>query len=317
MCSPSSRLALPESSLYKLRKRYNLSKIVSLRKFSSAPAFVYPHCMNWLRRLLGQRPAWIPADWPHGPWDDEEQDDLVNIDVLDIHSTLRRQMANGAWAGTVTVPPLHPWAAIRSWQDAQAEIPVSLPFHAITPLSDGSLRLLFRYDDLDHAVPKYGLRPGKRYVTFKEAESDMRRLVHAAYAAVHRPEWMQSEWPDGPWNYEPGWREEFQASGYPCDLRRSHAGFWAGYVSLPASHPWSDHPDDLHGVRVHGGITYSGLSGMKFKVGFDAGHVLDATPADGFLHQGSTYRTRAFMREQCRSLAKQARRAAEGGSWRR
>ena len=116
----------------------------------------------------------------------------------------------------------------------------------------------------------------------------------------------KSEWPEGPWTYEPD-RVDFEHLGLPCLALRNSMGGWCGYVGVPPGHPmhrfeynqclqsceepYCEHsPDCL--VSAHGGLTYSGAcSGVICHVpkpgepddvwwfGFDCGHSGDLLPS--------------------------------------
>lgn len=59
-------------------------------------------------------------------------------------------------------------------------------------------------------------------------------------------------------------------------------GYGCGYIGVPPEHPWyGQHYDNLHGVDVHGGLTYSDNSVGKepadgyWWLGFDTAHYTD------------------------------------------
>lgn len=129
-------------------------------------------------------------------------------------------------------------------------------------------------------------------------------------------------WPSGPWDTEPDheiWTDE--NTGYVCAIRRVSGGALAGYIAVPAGHPWHgadydnacEHPDDngvwlgvspgWRMVSVHGGLTYSGSSWRDSErdgagtglfsdadpdvwwFGFDCAHAFDLRPGDMALYR--------------------------------
>lgn len=110
--------------------------------------------------------------------------------------------------------------------------------------------------------------------------------------------------PDEPWLTEPD-SARFEASGYPCALRRALFGIWCGYVGVFESHPWfglapRDRVTPLHdtlaetygpfdlfleltrpdrpdgklalslAMHVHGGVTFAGKSDVADPLPLDA-----------------------------------------------
>ncbi len=143
-------------------------------------------------------------------------------------------------------------------------------------------------------------------------------------------------WGEGPWSTEPDkvqWTDA--ATGLPCLVVRGGGGALCGYVGVAAGHPFFEVPYS-HGpgdrLDVHGGITYSdrcqeggdegraichipepGQPAHVWWLGFDTAHLGDLTPefdrlttrlGDGGGY-GETYRTVAYVREQCADLARQ------------
>lgn len=124
----------------------------------------------------------------------------------------------------------------------------------------------------------------------------------------------RSNWPKGPWNEEPfdkiQWQDE--TTGLPCMARRNpQLGFWCGYVGVTKDHPaFQQHYSDVH-VSVHGGLTFSDHCepANVWWLGFDCGHSWDDNPyfakKEFRFRVDSTYKTLAFVQEQCRELARQ------------
>lgn len=141
----------------------------------------------------------------------------------------------------------------------------------------------------------------------------------------------KTKWGPGPWQDEPD-RVEFEHQGFPCLIvRQRDLGNLCGYVAVPPGHPW--HGKDAGDVEpspdVHGGLTYAdachgdvchapkpGEPDDVWWLGFDCSHLGDVSPGTvsylkerliggGFSHHDS-YRTVAYARRQCMSLAEQA-----------
>ena len=156
----------------------------------------------------------------------------------------------------------------------------------------------------------------------------------------------KAPWGPGPWQDEPDkeqWADE--ATGLPCLVKRSRlGGNLCGYVGVPDGHPWSgQHYGDIGDDRadVHGGLTYSGAcqEGPEdatichvpgpgepdhvWWLGFDCGHAWDIMPAMEArdLERGwplirdrdTTYKTVAYVKAECASLARQAAAVAAAG----
>jgi len=135
-------------------------------------------------------------------------------------------------------------------------------------------------------------------------------------------------WGVGPWLDEPD-RKEWKdaATGYPCLAHRNmHGGNWCGYVAVPPGHPAHGKEYDDVDVRVHGGLTYSGLCNGHichvaepgepddvYWLGFDCHHCDDYAPAfvergkeiGCYAHPTEEYRTLAYVEGECASLAQQ------------
>lgn len=104
-------------------------------------------------------------------------------------------------------------------------------------------------------------------------------------------------WPAGPWDEE-GDKEVWKTdAGLPGMIARNRMGAWCGYVAVTGEHPlYGKSYDDVHeeipGLEVHGGLTYSGKcqghichvpepgeSDDVFWFGFDCNHAGDEAPA--------------------------------------
>lgn len=135
-------------------------------------------------------------------------------------------------------------------------------------------------------------------------------------------------WPPGPWDGEPDaahWTDD--ATGLPCRaLRHPIMGHWCGYVGIGPEHPLYARPDASWAadVTVHGGITYAQMAAPDHPrpdgpplwwIGFDCGHLHDASP-HGYalareeggcmaIQPNEHYRTLAYVRGECASLAAQ------------
>ena len=135
---------------------------------------------------------------------------------------------------------------------------------------------------------------------------------------------------DAPWKSEPDherWTDV--ATGYECSIvRHTSMQHLCGYVGLPADHPWfRKHYDDarmMDGdyVEAHGGLTYAHDHAPNEKpdglwwLGFDCAHLGDYSPDIGRGVRSSgdseeTYKTWAYVRAECETLASQAKRHAD------
>lgn len=149
-------------------------------------------------------------------------------------------------------------------------------------------------------------------------------------------------WGPGPWDNEcdkEQWPDE--DTGYACLIKRNHFGALCGYVGVSRRHPWYGVDYDDISASVHGGLTYSsycqedgpegetichvpspGEPDRLWWVGFDCAHSSDITPGippldrylpdmgrGGLIYQRS-YRTIAYVKEECASLARQAAEAS-------
>jgi hypothetical protein len=148
----------------------------------------------------------------------------------------------------------------------------------------------------------------------------------------------RSRWARGPWDDEPDRVEFVTEAGFPAIIRRVPSGHLCGYVAVPPGHPahgktygrtWETDekgetdfdrpvPNVVEDLVVHGGITYAepcdhdvgvchvpapGESDDVWWLGFDAAHGGDVSPA--YSSGYGSYRTVAYMRDECESLAKQ------------
>lgn len=106
---------------------------------------------------------------------------------------------------------------------------------------------------------------------------------------------------------------EFEHAGLRCFVRRfDKKSNWCGYVLLPPGHPWRK--EEYPSARVHGGVTWNRdspghLEGVDgWLVGFDTMHWGDFNPN---VCGSGTWRDKAYVTEECRSLAEQAAEAAK------
>lgn len=148
----------------------------------------------------------------------------------------------------------------------------------------------------------------------------------------------KSKWQEGPWQSEPDKKQWLDvATGYPCLIvRQTNLGHLCGYIGVPPSHPWFEKDYDHVDANVHGGLTFArhcgdlicheveeGEDDNTWWVGFDAAHcddrsMLTDTHTEAFKgiksfpHDWDTYKDFAYMENECRSLAQQAKEAANG-----
>lgn len=163
------------------------------------------------------------------------------------------------------------------------------------------------------------------------------------------PELKEKFWGPGEWVDELDFFD-FEYEGFRCMGRRSavwdgergdmlFGGFWCGYVVLPPSHPWENKfPHELD-CDVHGGITFFEMELVGWIVGFDCAHSEDYCPSLEMFRKKSPqidswkielfkkfpnlessrllrkiYRNIEFVKNECKSLAKQAKEAQNGKS---
>lgn len=153
------------------------------------------------------------------------------------------------------------------------------------------------------------------------------------YSNVHD----RSSWPSGPWDNEPDktqWPDP--ETGLAClAVRNGSSGAWCGYVGVPEGHPFHGKDyDDIynadHDIKVHGGLTFAGPchpsdtpgrgichipgegeSDNVWWLGFDCAHYRDTIPSMlGLFQNEGIYRTLAYVKSQCASLARQIAAAA-------
>lgn len=142
----------------------------------------------------------------------------------------------------------------------------------------------------------------------------------------------KSQWLVGPWQQEPDkkqWLDE--ATGLPCLIvRQGEFGHLCGYVGVYKGHPWFEKGYDDVPANVHGGLTYAnhcadhichvveeGEDDNVWWLGFDCAHCDDLnyfTSRHESLRDlsfgNATYKDMAYVEEQCRLLAQQAKAAA-------
>jgi hypothetical protein len=132
----------------------------------------------------------------------------------------------------------------------------------------------------------------------------------------------KSTWLDGPWRAEPDrvfWVDE--GTHLPCLVKRNpEAGNLNGYVGVPPGHlAHGMHYNDLHQVKIHGGLTFNGPGSDVdapdeyadfWYFGYDTAHYGDkfgfATPISmlSVLRNGE-YRDVTYCMDECDRLASQ------------
>ena len=149
-----------------------------------------------------------------------------------------------------------------------------------------------------------------------------------SYTTINR---VKAGWPSGPWDGEPDkvqWPDA--ATGLPClVVRNGITGILCGYVGVAPGHPLygKGYHDVGVDVSVHGDLTFADKCNPLEKedegichvagpgepehvwwFGFDCGHLRDAPPFDPFKFDfgcATTYKTLAFVQDECASLAAQ------------
>jgi len=101
---------------------------------------------------------------------------------------------------------------------------------------------------------------------------------------VAKQEVDKSEWPSGVWHTEPD-EHHWEHAGFKCMVLRPRLGHLCGYIGVEEGHPlYGVSYDDVykqHGVRVHGGLTFSDQYewlGNTWWIGFDCAHLGDLSP---------------------------------------
>lgn len=144
----------------------------------------------------------------------------------------------------------------------------------------------------------------------------------------------KSKYGEGAWQNEPDkiqWQDK--ETGLPCLIVRNHSGALCGYVGVPPMHSaYEKHYGDLD-FNCHGGLTFSdfcqdhehgichipdaGEPDNVWWLGFDCGHGGDIIPSFLVLQKdmpemrsftgawGETYKGIAYVKEECKNLAKQ------------
>lgn len=121
----------------------------------------------------------------------------------------------------------------------------------------------------------------------------------------------KSDWERGPWDDEPDeelWVDE--ATGLSCLVVRGPLRAPCGYVGVPQEvRPWVG---DSETLRVHGGVDYCHEAGGLYWLGFSCTHAGDRYPyrqedADRGFYSDGTYRTWAYVKAECVSLAQQVK----------
>jgi len=127
------------------------------------------------------------------------------------------------------------------------------------------------------------------------------------------------------------WKDD--ATGLPCIAKRNKMGVWCGYVGVSEGHPAHGRGYEDVEVEVHGDLTFAdfcqphdpgydgeahaichvvqdGEDDRVYWLGFDCNHYDDLSPAMdarfGFGEDAMmTYKTLAYAKDQCASLAAQ------------
>lgn len=142
----------------------------------------------------------------------------------------------------------------------------------------------------------------------------------------------KTEFGPGPWQDEPD-RVEFEHAGLPCLMKRNPTGVWCGYAAVPPGHPLHGQGYDEPDVCPHGGLTYANACDVDNGIchvpkpgepddvwwfGFDCAHAGDFLPAYNAYNLRvprsirGTYRDKAYVEAEVRSLAEQLAEAGRG-----
>lgn len=114
------------------------------------------------------------------------------------------------------------------------------------------------------------------------------------------------------WLTEPNSKEWVSQAGLTCKINRASFGHLCGYVILPKSHPFYGLKSLSDELKVHGGITYTGIQHIPVKddsvwlFGFDCAHAFDYIPGKKIQEATpSNYRNMEYVTQQCEALALQ------------
>jgi len=98
---------------------------------------------------------------------------------------------------------------------------------------------------------------------------------------------------------------------------------WCGYVGVGEGHPlYEIYYNDIDEIIVHGGLTFSGFFEADNSInqylnvwwlGFDCAHVGDLIPGVTYTRTGDVYRNIDFVKDECKSLARQLSDWSIGG----
>jgi len=119
-----------------------------------------------------------------------------------------------------------------------------------------------------------------------------------------------------------GWAYKFELFGLPCLILRNKGGWWCGYVGVPnnsklygknyytttESKDGISHIETLiNNIKVHGGLTYARLKEDNiWYFGFNCAHSGDLNRfLLDYQDQNDIYRTKEYVIEECKRLAKQ------------
>jgi len=119
----------------------------------------------------------------------------------------------------------------------------------------------------------------------------------------------KTNWPVGPWLFEPDRRNWTTKSGLPGSIVRNHFGALCGYVGIKTDHKYFKiNYYDVENTMVHGGLTFSGYREDKdiWWLGFDCTHWGDFCPGMAlFSSKEEEYRTIEYVMDQVENLAEQ------------
>lgn len=77
-------------------------------------------------------------------------------------------------------------------------------------------------------------------------------------------------------------KREWEHCGYRCSVAMNAIFMRCGYVDVPIGHPlYGVDYDDVDGISVHGGLTYSDYTDDRmWRLGFDCAHLGDGIDLD-------------------------------------
>lgn len=123
---------------------------------------------------------------------------------------------------------------------------------------------------------------------------------------------------------------EFEYKGLKCYMARHlRSGHWCGYVAIPKGSRLekslsyystdselglSEFEKAVNGIRVHGGITYTGKRKKDDPTtywGFDCAHCFDLSPNYESVGHDEVYRDKEYVIKECKDLAEQIKEITE------